>query len=127
MSLADRSHAGLFLGLWGVMQALAQGVGTVFGGLARDLAQRSTGSVVLGYTLVYAAALVSLVLALGVLFALRLNRQIRAGAVRSPSGRLAGHSSGPDYLLMWFSMQQGRSGCHLNTGSRKTHTCCAPA
>jgi BCD family chlorophyll transporter-like MFS transporter len=84
MSLADKSHAGLFLGLWGVMQALAQGVGTVCGGLARDLAQRSTGSVVLGYTLVYAAALVCLALALGVLFALRLNRQIRAGAVRSP-------------------------------------------
>jgi BCD family chlorophyll transporter-like MFS transporter len=84
MWLADRSHAGLFLGLWGVMQALAQGVGTVCGGLARDLAQRSTGSVALGYTLVYAAALVCLVLALAVLFALRLGRQIRAGAVRSP-------------------------------------------
>jgi BCD family chlorophyll transporter-like MFS transporter len=84
MSLADRSHAGLFLGLWGVMQALAQGVGTVLGGLARDLAQAQTGSVVLGYTIVYAAALGCLLLALVLVAALRLGRQLRAGEVRSP-------------------------------------------
>lgn len=84
MALTDRGHAGLFLGLWGVMQALAQGVGTVSGGLARDLVLQGTGSVVLGYTAVYGAALLGLLVALALVAALRLDRQIRAGAIRSP-------------------------------------------
>jgi len=84
MALADREHAGLFLGLWGVTQALAQGIGTVGGGLARDVAQMQTGSVLLGYTVVYAASFVVLLLTLILIAAFRLGRQIQAGAVRSP-------------------------------------------
>jgi len=84
MALADRAHAGLFIGLWGVTQALAQGFGTVGGGLARDIAQQQTGSILLGYTSVYAAALVILLLTLGLIMVLRLGRQLREGAVRSP-------------------------------------------
>lgn len=84
MALTDRSHAGLFLGLWGVMQALAQGVGTVSGGLLRDLAQQGTGSIALGYTIVYGVALSCLLLALVLLAVLRLGRQIGAGAAQSP-------------------------------------------
>ncbi len=84
MSLADRSHAGLFIGLWGVMQSLAQGIGVIASGLARDAAQHLTGSALLGYTAVYAAALGCLLLALLLLLALRLDRRISAGAVRSP-------------------------------------------
>lgn len=74
MALTDRIHAGLFLGLWGVMQSLAQGVGAVGGGLARDLAEARTGNVVLGYTAVYGAALLALLLALALIVALRLGR-----------------------------------------------------
>lgn len=84
MSLADRAHTGLFLGLWGVTQALAQGLGTIGGGLARDVAYAWTGNVILGYTSVYTAALALLVIALTLIAALRLGRQIRDGAVRSP-------------------------------------------
>jgi MFS transporter, BCD family, chlorophyll transporter len=84
MSLADKDHVGLFIGLWGVMQALAQGFGTVGGGLARDVAQAQTGSVLLGYTAVYAASLALLGVALVLFAALRLGRRIREGAVRSP-------------------------------------------
>ena len=82
MSLTEQAHAGLFLGLWGVSQALAQGTGTIGGGLTRDLAYRWTGDVALGYTTVYAAAMVVLVLVLALLVALRLNRQLRT--VQSP-------------------------------------------
>lgn len=82
MALTEQAHAGLFLGLWGVSQAIAQGVGTIGGGVTRDIAQISTGSVVLGYTTVYLAALAVLVLALILLFVLRLGRQINAA--RSP-------------------------------------------
>lgn len=84
MALADRDHAGLFLGLWGVTQAMAQGFGTVGGGLARDIVQFQTGSVLLGYTTVYAASLTVLLLTLGLIVALRLGRLVQAGAMRSP-------------------------------------------
>jgi BCD family chlorophyll transporter-like MFS transporter len=84
MTLADRDHAGLLIGLWGVMQALAQGFGTVGGGLARDVVQAQSGSVLLGYTGVYGAALILLLLAIGLFGALGLGRQIAAGNVRSP-------------------------------------------
>ncbi len=78
MSLTDIGHAGLFIGLWGVMQALAQGFGTIGGGLVRDIAQYQTGSVVLGYTVVYGASLALLVLSLVLVVALRLGRSLRA-------------------------------------------------
>jgi BCD family chlorophyll transporter-like MFS transporter len=84
MSLADKDHIGLFVGLWGVMQALAQGFGTVGGGLARDVAQAQTGSVLLGYTAVYGASLALIGVALLLFTALRLGRLVRSGAVRSP-------------------------------------------
>ncbi|GAB4155008.1 MAG: BCD family MFS transporter [Roseiflexaceae bacterium] len=84
MSLADGAHTGLFVGLWGVMQALAQGFGTIGGGFARDAAQHSFGNVAVGYLSVYATSFGLLVLTLLFILALRLGRQIDAGAIRSP-------------------------------------------
>jgi BCD family chlorophyll transporter-like MFS transporter len=84
MTITDQGHAGLFLGLWGVSQALAQGFGTIGGGLARDIAQHFTGSVVIGYTSVYATSLLGLLVALLLLVAMRLGRQLQAGKVQSP-------------------------------------------
>lgn len=82
MSLTDQGHAGLFLGLWGVSQALAQGTGTIGGGLLRDVAYTQTGNVALGYTAVYLTATGVLVLALVLLAVLRLNRKLKDA--RSP-------------------------------------------
>jgi MFS transporter, BCD family, chlorophyll transporter len=84
MSLADSEHIGLFLGLWGVMQALAQGLGVIGGGLVRDLTLYQTGNVVVGYTTVYGASLGLLVVALVLLGALRLQHQLRTDTLRSP-------------------------------------------
>jgi BCD family chlorophyll transporter-like MFS transporter len=84
MSLVDKHHAGLFIGLWGITQALAQGFGTIGGGLARDVVQQLTGQVALGYTLVYSSSLVLLIVAALLLIVLRISRQISSGAVRSP-------------------------------------------
>lgn len=84
MTITDRGHAGLFLGLWGMSQALAQGFGTIGGGLVRDIALHMTGSVVLGYTTVYAISLIGLLVALLLLATMRLGRQLQAGAVQSP-------------------------------------------
>lgn len=82
MALIDRLHAGLFLGLWGVSQAIAQGSGTIGGGLARDLAYQWTGDVARGYMTVYVAAMAVLLLALVLLVTMRLGRQLRSE--RSP-------------------------------------------
>lgn len=84
MSLTDIGHAGLFIGLWGIMQALAQGFGTIFGSLVRDIAYTQTGSVVVGYVVVYGFSMTFLIISLGLVFALRLHRQLRADMLRSP-------------------------------------------
>jgi BCD family chlorophyll transporter-like MFS transporter len=84
MSLADRSHAGLFMGLWGMMQALAQGFGTIGGGLMRDIVYQQTGDVALGYTVVYQSSLAFLALALVFLVVMRMRRQLGSSATRSP-------------------------------------------
>lgn len=84
MSLVDKNHAGLFIALWGITQALAQGFGTIGGGLTRDLVQGATGNVALGYTAVYGASMTLLALTTLLLVALRLGRQLKSGVVRSP-------------------------------------------
>jgi BCD family chlorophyll transporter-like MFS transporter len=83
MALTDVSHAGLFLGIWGIVQGIAQGVGTIGGGLLRDLAQQQTGSVVLGYTAVYGTSLLLLLIVILVL-TLRLGRQLRVSKIKMP-------------------------------------------
>lgn len=83
MSLTDVSHAGLFLGIWGIVQALAQGLGTIGGGIIRDVTQYMTGSVVLGYTVVYTGSLAMLLLVL-FLLAFRLGRQLRVKDIKMP-------------------------------------------
>jgi MFS transporter, BCD family, chlorophyll transporter len=88
MSLVDNQHAGLFLGLWGVMQALAQGIGTISGGLSRDIAQSLSGSVLTGYTVVYSASALLLSTAVLLIILLRLDRRMRSGGVRSPWSEL---------------------------------------
>jgi BCD family chlorophyll transporter-like MFS transporter len=84
MSLTDVGHAGLFIGLWGIMQAVAQGFGTIFGSLVRDIAYQLTNSVALGYVVVYVASLAFLLVSLGLIVALRLGSQLRADMLRSP-------------------------------------------
>ena len=84
MSLTDVGHAGLFLGLWGVMQAVAQGFGTIGGGLLRDIVYRLTSDTVSGYTFVYGTSLSFLVISLILVAMFRLDKKLRDGTVRSP-------------------------------------------
>ena len=83
MSLTDISHAGLFLGIWGIVQAMAQGFGVIGGGLLRDVAQARTGNVALGYTAVYGTSLVLLLTVL-LLLVFRLGRQLRVSEIKMP-------------------------------------------
>ena len=83
MSLTDVSHAGLFLGIWGIVQAMAQGMGTIGGGIVRDLAQYQTGSVVLGYTVVYTGSLLLLLIVILIL-AFRLGKRLKVSEITMP-------------------------------------------
>jgi MFS transporter, BCD family, chlorophyll transporter len=83
MSITDVSHAGLLFGVYGIVQAMALGFGTIGGGIVRDVAQHQTGSVVLGYTIVYATSLVLLVTVVLVL-AFRLGSQLNVRDIRLP-------------------------------------------
>jgi MFS transporter, BCD family, chlorophyll transporter len=83
MSLTDVSHAGLFLGIWGIVQAMAQGLGTIGGGIVRDVAYLQSGSVVLGYTVVYTTSLV-LLLSVILILILRLGSKLRVSEIRMP-------------------------------------------
>lgn len=83
MSLTDLTHAGLFLGIWGIVQAMGQGIGVIGGGLVRDIAQAQTGSVVVGYTTVYSisAILLSSVI---LLLLLGLGKRLKVDDIQMP-------------------------------------------
>jgi len=84
MGLTDPGSAGFFLGIWGLVQALGQGTGSLFGGLTRDLVLRSSGDLVAGYTAVYQAEIVGLLLTLALLAWLRPSRLRHNPAARAP-------------------------------------------
>lgn len=84
MSMTTMGHAGLFIGLWGVMQGLAQGFGTIGGGIMRDVIQNLTGNVALGYQSVYATSLILLCISVVFIIVLRLNQYLSPENLRSP-------------------------------------------
>ena len=84
MSLADRGHTGLFMGIWGVVQSLAQGFGTIGGGVARDAIGSATGNVLYGYTSVYAVASVFLFVMVVYMYVKRINSRLSNGEIQSP-------------------------------------------
>lgn len=83
MSITDVSHAGLLFGVWGVVQGLAQGFGTIGGGVLRDVVMAQTGNVALGYTAVYTTSLVFLLVAVLVL-TFRLGKYLRVSDIKLP-------------------------------------------
>ncbi len=66
LDLTAAATAGTFIGAWGLSQAIARGLATVFGGVTLDLGRSLFGIPVLAYGLVFA------VQALGMLVAVRL-------------------------------------------------------
>jgi len=84
MNLADRDHTGLFLGIWGVVQSLAQGFGTIGGGIARDMIKARTNDALLGYVSVYSTAGVLLIIMVMYMVLSRIGNKLENGEVRSP-------------------------------------------
>jgi BCD family chlorophyll transporter-like MFS transporter len=83
MSLTDVGHAGLLLGVWGIVQGMAQGFGTVGGGLTRDIAQSLSGNVSIGYNVVYLSSLGILLLVV-LLLVFRFGKQFQTREIRMP-------------------------------------------
>jgi BCD family chlorophyll transporter-like MFS transporter len=88
MSLADRNHTGLFIGIWGVVQSLAQGFGTIGGGVARDVIKQQYNNPLLGYVGVYAVAGGLLVIMVIYMSLTHIGRKLESGQVKSPWGGL---------------------------------------
>ncbi len=70
VGLADIKTAGLYVGMWGLVQTSAAGLGALMGSNLRDAVARATGSVVQGYTTVYALEMVLIGMTLVMLVAL---------------------------------------------------------
>jgi BCD family chlorophyll transporter-like MFS transporter len=67
MSLADLKTAGLYVGMWGLVQTTAAGLGSLTGSAVRDIVTQVSGNLVDGYSAVYAGEMAMLCLAVVVL------------------------------------------------------------
>jgi len=76
MALADTQTAGLYVGLWGLVQTTATGIGTLIGGLTRDAAMRASASVTTGYTTFYSIELVLTVITAALLLVMLRRRTV---------------------------------------------------
>ncbi|MCS6772608.1 MAG: BCD family MFS transporter [Thermoflexales bacterium] len=72
-SLADTKTAGLYVGMWGLVQTFAAGLGALGGSNLRDIVVRITGDIAQSYTAVYLAEIV--LISATMLFLLAMPRQ----------------------------------------------------
>ncbi len=71
LDMTTVAQVGLYIGAWGVADALARGMGTLLGGIVRDLITIGTGSPIHGYVSVF--LIEALLLALALLLLLRID------------------------------------------------------
>jgi len=77
-------YVGLFIGAWGVSNALSRLVGTLLAGVVRDVATNLTQNALTGYLLVFGIESAMLAVAIGMLFRLdteRFHKQVEAPSV----------------------------------------------
>ncbi len=67
VNLAEVKTAGLYVGMWGLVQTAAAGLGALAGSNLRDIVTRTTGNLVQGYTTVYTVEMVLIALTLAAL------------------------------------------------------------
>jgi BCD family chlorophyll transporter-like MFS transporter len=87
LGLTQYANAGFLIGLWGVVQAVAQGIGVIFGGVSRDTMNQFSSGPLLGYVLVYAVSCAALIVALVVL--MLHHRELADVGSANPWGALA--------------------------------------
>lgn len=67
LDMTTTEQAGLYMGAWGVADALARGIGMLLGGIVRDMITWTTGNVGLGYITVFFIEAIFLLLSLALL------------------------------------------------------------
>jgi MFS transporter, BCD family, chlorophyll transporter len=67
LDLTVPETAGTFIGAWGLSQALAKGLATVFGGAALDLGKSISPSIVLAYSFVFSLQALAMIIAVKLL------------------------------------------------------------
>jgi BCD family chlorophyll transporter-like MFS transporter len=77
LDMTTTEQAGLFIGAWGVADALARGIGMILAGIIRDVISVSSGMVVFGYVVVFFVEVVLLLISLALLRRLDV-REFRA-------------------------------------------------
>ncbi len=53
LDMTVSGQVGLFIGAWGMANALSRLIGSVFGGIGRDIVTQLTGNLILGYVIVF--------------------------------------------------------------------------
>jgi BCD family chlorophyll transporter-like MFS transporter len=81
--LADIKTAGMYVGLWGLVQTSAAGLAALAGSNLRDAVARLTGDVARGYTIVYMSEMVLIVVAL--VFLMLIPREAFVASARGRS------------------------------------------
>lgn len=67
LDMTTTEQAGLYMGAWGVADAIARGIGMLLGGIVRDMITWTTGNVGLGYITVFFIEAIFLLLSLALL------------------------------------------------------------
>ena len=67
LDMTTTEQAGLYIGAWGVADAIARGIGMLLGGIVRDMITWTTGNVGLGYVTVFFIEAIFLLLSLALL------------------------------------------------------------
>lgn len=88
LDLTAAETAGTFIGAWGLSQALARGLSTVFGGAFLDLGKRLSSHLVLSYGLVFVLQAVSMGVAIALLRRVNV-QEFRSNAQEAISAVLA--------------------------------------
>jgi len=73
LDMTVTGQVGLFMGVWGMANAVSRLLGSVLGGIGRDLLTRWTGNPVAGYTVVFGVMAGFMLISLGVLSRIDVN------------------------------------------------------
>jgi BCD family chlorophyll transporter-like MFS transporter len=84
MSMTDAENAGMFMGAWGVAQAIGVGGATILGGALRDLGLLISNSQLVGYVTAYGFEIIVLLAAIPILWRISL-RSFRSATEAAPA------------------------------------------
>ena len=73
LDMTVAGQVGLFVGVWGMANAISRLVGSILGGIGRDLLARLTGDALVGYVVVFGVMAGFMLVSLGLLMRVDVN------------------------------------------------------